>query len=135
MIYKFRALDCNAQNKEWVYGNPVLSESRREAYMVTYDEYTDKEFHKRKVCPETISRYSYVNDKNGNEIYEGDIVKYTFINPVTMEKTEKEYYVQQTNGKGFELYDEWSGDTFPLNIIRPCSLEVTGNIYERKQTL
>jgi len=80
-----------------------------------------------------LMQYTGLNDKNGKEIYEGDIIKYKFpydrrlkhISPVFYMESQASYGVLDIYKNGIPLY------TMPANNY----FEVIGNIYENPELL
>ena len=65
-----------------------------------------------------VMQYTGLSDKNGKEIYEGDIVKYKY-------KTSVPFIVKFENTQVFSGYA----------IGKPEKYEVIGNIYENKELI
>ena len=120
-IIKFRGLrkNYNPEYKQgkWEYGNLLNECSIGEvgAYLDSY-EYAE-------VIPDSVGQFTGVTDKNGKEIYEGDIVKDTE-GRIEQVKYEPEY------GAIFMPFDnsEWC-----FTDGEYC--EVIGNIYENPDLL
>ena len=81
-------------------------------------------------CDFELMQYTGLKDKNGKEIYEGDIVNYTSINGKSIGKYVVEWYEYKCGyilsgiNKESEL---WNRDWEPMRA------EITGNIYENPE--
>lgn len=84
------------------------------------------------MCTE-IMQYTELKDKNGKEIYEGDILRYIFpndrrlkhVSPVKFLESEASFGLKDTYGNEIPLYKITANNYF----------EVIGNIYENHKLL
>lgn len=113
---KFRALD--KENKEWIYSNPM----------------PDMVFWKWVAYGSTtiFNEWTGLKDKNGVEIYEGDMVEYKAYNIWHRDE------VKFTDGKfhgNLNGVKEELQSRYDLGLIVTLGCEVIGNIYENKELL
>ena len=97
---------------------------------------------KRVVIPETIGQYTGVTDKNGERIFEGDIVKYKeackFGDNDEMEEAEEQYLctniVEFKNGRFFPLPQRCDCEDYFFSY-GSYDFEVVGNVHDNPELL
>jgi uncharacterized phage protein (TIGR01671 family) len=116
---KFRG---KTKKGKWVYGNPVFMNEERGlvCYLIPYGkdvfDWVNEDI---EIDKDTLGQFTGLEDKNGKEIYEGDIIK-GMISDILIER--------------IVSYDILDGYTF-FEDIDFNTLEVIGNIYENKELL
>jgi uncharacterized phage protein (TIGR01671 family) len=130
-MIKFRGQ--RADTKEWVYGY-LLKMFGVISIMPLNDENTIFP-----IIPETVGQYIGKNDKNGKEIYKGDLffVYGEYDNGLYVEdrsgyvyvdynEQETMYQTRAANGEWLENFNDYSYE---------ANIEIAGNIYDNKDLL
>ncbi len=130
MIRKFKGI--NKQYNSWVFGESVFTPGINYVYINHHLTLID-------VIENTVSQYIGVEDSEGNEIYENDIVEYTLAHRIDNGEVVTETYARGTVFFNYETL------AFCLRVIQDnktyiCSfadllegnfkLKVVGNIFD-----
>ena len=115
--------------KEWIYGS-LLDEDKIIGKVIDWNEdYFNTEYWWR-VIPETVGQFTGLYDKNGTEIYEGDIVvgygTWNLIVSIEKGHTVIKWTDYDSSKQCVYLEREW---------INGEEAVVIGNIHDNKETL
>ena len=131
----------HTDNGEWVYGVPVIgitsgvfmvwieSEAKRGRGELSLKDVVRQ----AEVIPETVGQYTGLKDKNGEEIYEGDVVS-------------NGEFERCSNDVGIVRYDTKSGclvinnnngrtKRLTVKVIKNNRVKVLGNFYENPELM
>ncbi|KZR60416.1 YopX family protein [Pseudobacillus badius] len=110
---------------KWFYGSLINDKDRRWIY-IQEKHWNLGVFDNFDVDPETVGQYTGLKDKNGKEIYEGDILQDKELPTVKIQ-------VQYNDQKG--MFED-KIDGFSLwDSMKNYDFEVVGNIHENPELL
>lgn len=138
---KFRGQNNFSFN--WIVGSLLIKDETPDKIM-TYTGY------KHEVLPETVGQYTGLKDKNGIEIYEGDVVRILYTDWVSKNdddpRTLKQYLIDKStiaevifNNNSWEVksyskkYDDYNCSS--INCGTHGYIEIIGNIHENPELL
>ena len=116
---------------EWFYGDLVHSADKKRTGILVNDK---DSYDECEVVPETVGQFTGLMDKNGKEIYEGDIVEW--------EEDNRKYVVKFWEGMFYasvKEYNEGIFGGFPLHAFTQGDegyrCEIVGNIHDNTELL
>ena len=124
---KFRGK--NIETGEWLYGNLQVPAKKGVPYCMW-----DKEKFQCEVDPETIGEFTSLKDRNGNDIYEGDIIAFNWKSCDGVDITDL-LEVRFVRGVFAFL---WDGDLdHEANIVSPTHewAVIIGNIHDNPELI
>lgn len=124
---KFRGID-NA-NDEWIYGSLVKVD---EDYHILEEGETQAHAYNR-VDKDSIGQYTGLKDKDGKEIYEGDILRYKR-NDIS-EENFKLYWNEEESAFYLQNILYPNDDDIAVKYYKIENFEIIGNIFENKELL
>lgn len=143
---KFRGQMETTKGKKWVYGN----------YYKVKSFFDDKEkvyigvirgnhLQDLAIDENTLGQYTGLKDQNGKEIYEGDIIEFSYdtftgnfdtkIGKGTIEFISGAFYIKPFEIEDKKIKDIENEEWFLLYSVNKDALEVIGSIYDNSELL
>lgn len=119
-------------NNVWVTGNLIVSNGKYYIHpvgnVVNVKNNIGRIIVMHEVIPDTICRCTGLKDKNGNLIWENDIIAYS-------DCTEEKYVIAWELDKACFEYQQYSCSIMNFDELSSCEVEVIGNIFDNPELL
>lgn len=132
---KFRAK--GEHSEEWCFGN-LVDYGDGEVEIQGFDVFRDgnDDWREIKVIPQTIGQFTGLKDKNGKEIYEGDIVITPLLDPIFGDIIKDAFCNAEIRfNKGSFVVSYYKRDHNIYISDLHDKIEVIGNIFDNKELL
>jgi uncharacterized phage protein (TIGR01671 family) len=108
---------------KWVFGNLLMSRGHRDHFTVAIQVLNEKKevINVVPVSEDTVCQFTGLTDKNGNKIFEGDILRHRY-------KSEVNGVISFFEGS-FIIGKAISSNSL-INFNAPKNFEIIGNIHE-----
>lgn len=139
ILFKGKRID----NGEWVVGDLIHRQIWKRSLTIIrvsddgFDHYEEYE-----VIPETVGQFTGLTDKNGNKIFEGDIISATALDTGEEQTAVVCFgnFIDENNGDeyiGFFIEFDGIKTTITQLAMEECKnrIEVIGNIYDNPELL
>lgn len=127
-------------NGEWVYGGLLQSEIDVNKIAVKcqiHERFADSfSITANDVDPKSVGEFTGLKDKNGKEIYEGDIIEATTIFPNDHKIIGQVYFDSRGIWMAKEIHHEYLETEYLFELTKqPGRTEIIGNIHEHPELL
>lgn len=129
ILFRAKRLD----NGEWIYGDLLTPTDIMDVWEISENTGMGDRY---EIDPETVGQYTGLKDKNGNKIFEGDIVQYEIEYATEPIHSVVEYCADKFNYPAFDLKNhDYEANGLQCAHEESVVCEVIGNIHDNSTLL
>ena len=129
ILFRAKRLD----NGEWIYGDLLTPTDIMDVWEISENTGMGDRY---EIDPETVGQYTGLKDRNGNKIFEGDIIQYQPEYATEPIHSVVEYCADKFNYPAFDLKNhDYEANGLQCAHEEGVGCEVIGNIHEYLELL